>query len=129
MVKVTSTQFIKTPGVYQDQAQREPVVVTKHNREHTVLLSAQEYHRLKRRDRQVFRTGELSDADIAAIAGALHSGGEEAQRLRDSLQPILSVPKAKSGRELVAFFRASPLVEAELPVERERAPGRAADLG
>ena len=70
MVKVTSTQFIKTPGAYQDQAQREPVLVTKHNREHTVLLSAQEYHRLKRRDRQVFRTGELPDADIAAIAAA-----------------------------------------------------------
>lgn len=70
MTKVTSTQFIKTPGVYQDQAQREPVVITKHDREHTVLLSAQEYHRLKRRDRQVFRVGELSDADIAAIAMA-----------------------------------------------------------
>ena len=68
MSKVTSTQFIKTPGVYQDQAQREPVVIMKHNREHTVLLSAQEYHRLKRRDRQVFRVGELSDADVTAIA-------------------------------------------------------------
>lgn len=68
MVKVTSTQFIKTPGVYQDQAQREPVVVLKRNREHTVLLSAHEYHRLKRRDRQVFRVGELSEADVAAIA-------------------------------------------------------------
>jgi prevent-host-death family protein len=68
MSKVTSTQFIKTPGVYQDEAQREPVVITKHNREHTVLLSAQEYHRLKRRDRQVFRIGELSEADVAAIA-------------------------------------------------------------
>ena len=68
MSKVTSTQFIRTPGVYQDQAQREPVVIMKHNREHTVLLSAQEYHRLKRRDRQVFRVGELSDADVTAIA-------------------------------------------------------------
>ena len=68
MSKITSTQFIRTPGVYQDQAQREPVVVMKHNREHTVLLSAQEYHRLKRRDRQVFRVGELSEADVAAIA-------------------------------------------------------------
>jgi len=68
MSKVTSTQFIKTPGAYQDQAQREPVVIMKHNREHTVLLSAQEYHRLKRRDRQVFRVGELSEADVAAIA-------------------------------------------------------------
>lgn len=40
----------------------------KHNREHTVLLSAVEYQRLKRRDREVFRTGELTAADIAAIA-------------------------------------------------------------
>lgn len=68
MTNVTSTQFMKTPGVYQDQAQREPVMIMKHNREHTVLLSAQEYHRLKRRDRQVFRIGELSEADLAAIA-------------------------------------------------------------
>lgn len=70
MAKVTSAQFMKTPGVYQDQAQREPVVITKHNREHTVLLSAEEYHRLKRRDREVFRVGELSDTDIAAITAA-----------------------------------------------------------
>lgn len=70
MTKVTSTQFIKTPGVYQDEAQREPVMVMKHNREHTVLLSAQEYHRLKRRDRQVFRIEDISEADLAAIAAA-----------------------------------------------------------
>lgn len=70
MASITSTQFIKTPGVYQDQAQREPVVITKHNREHTVLLSAQEYQRLKRRDRQVFRVGQLADEDLAAIASA-----------------------------------------------------------
>lgn len=70
MSKVTSTQFIKTPGAYQDLAQREPVVITRHKREHTVLLSAEEYRRLKRRDRQVFRVGELSEADIAAIAAA-----------------------------------------------------------
>ncbi|MBL6617216.1 MAG: type II toxin-antitoxin system Phd/YefM family antitoxin [Reyranella sp.] len=69
-MKITSTQFIKTPGAYQDEAQREPVVITKHDREHTVLLSAREYQRLKRRDRLVFRTGELSDEDMAAIAAA-----------------------------------------------------------
>lgn len=69
-MKITSTQFIKTPGAYQDQAQREPVMIMKHNREHTVLLSAQEYQRLKRRDREVFRVGELSEQDVAAIAAA-----------------------------------------------------------
>jgi PHD/YefM family antitoxin component YafN of YafNO toxin-antitoxin module len=69
---------MKTPGVYQDQAQREPVVILKHDREHTVLLSAEEYRRLKRGDRQVFRTGELSDEDIAAIAAATPAPEAEA---------------------------------------------------
>jgi hypothetical protein len=45
-----------------------PALIMKHNREHTVLLSAEEYLRLKRRDRQVFRVGELSADYISAIA-------------------------------------------------------------
>ena len=66
---------------------------------------------------------------VKAIAGALRSGGDEAKRLRETLQPMLSVPRAKTGPELVAFFRASPLVDAELQIERERSTGRSADLG
>jgi hypothetical protein len=66
---------------------------------------------------------------VKAVAGTLRSGGEEAVRLRELLQPMLSVPRAKTGRDLVAFFRASPLVGAELEIERERSVGRAADLG
>ena len=66
---------------------------------------------------------------VKAIAGALRSGGEEAKRIRESLQPILSVPRAKTGRELVALFRASPLVDAELQVERNRTTGRSAEFG
>ncbi|MFP3944013.1 MAG: type II toxin-antitoxin system prevent-host-death family antitoxin [Alphaproteobacteria bacterium] len=65
-MKITSTQFIRSPGLYQDRAQREPVVVTKHNREHVVLLSAQEYHRLKRRGHEA-GSGGFSDADRAAV--------------------------------------------------------------
>lgn len=65
---------------------------------------------------------------VKAIAGALRSGGDEAQRIRESLQPWLSVPRAKTGEELVAFFRASPLVGAELQIERDRSVGRVADL-
>ena len=66
---------------------------------------------------------------VKAIAGALRSGGDEAKRLREMLQPMLSVPRAKTGQELVAFLRASPLVDAELQVERDRSTGRSADLG
>lgn len=66
---------------------------------------------------------------VKAIAGALRSGGEEAKRIRESLQPMLSVPRARTGHELVAFFRTSPLVGAELQIERDRSTGRSADLG
>ena len=65
---------------------------------------------------------------VKAIAGALRSGGEDAKRIRDSLQPIVSSSKAKTGSELVAFFRRSPLVGADLQVERDESTGRSAEL-
>ena len=66
---------------------------------------------------------------VKAMAGALRLGGDDANRIRKSLQPLLSAPKAKTGKELIAFLRASPLVETELQIERDRSTGRYADLG
>ena len=65
---------------------------------------------------------------VKAIAGALRSGGEEAELIRRSLQPVLTAPRAKTGVELVAFLRASPLTDAELAIERDHSTGRSADL-
>jgi prevent-host-death family protein len=76
-MKVTSSQFIRNIGQYQDRAQLEPVVVMKHNREHTVLLSAEEYRRLRRRARLVMRTEEMSEVDIEAIGRAEVPAGHE----------------------------------------------------
>ena len=67
MPSVSSTEFQRNPGLYQDLAQREPVTVTAHGRERTVLLSAEEYRRLKRRDRLALAVEEIGDDDIAAI--------------------------------------------------------------
>ncbi len=83
MSRVTSTEFVRTPGLYQDQAKREPVVIMKHNREHTVILSAEEYRRLKRRDRMVFRAGEIPADLLAAIAAA--TAPEEAAAFDDEM--------------------------------------------
>ena len=47
MVKVTSAQLIKQFGRYHDAALREPVTVTKHGRDSVVMLSAEEYNRLR----------------------------------------------------------------------------------
>ena len=66
---------------------------------------------------------------VKAIAGALRSGGDEAEHIRRSLQPVLGSPRVCTGAELVAFLRASPLTEAELPIERDRSAGRSADFG
>lgn len=68
MVKVSSAEVQKNFGRYQDLALTEPVVVTRNGRERTVILSSQEYHRLKRRDRQVLGIGDFTEADIEAIA-------------------------------------------------------------
>lgn len=66
---------------------------------------------------------------LKAIAGALRQGGNEAKRIRESVRPIVSPPKAKTGAELVAFLRQSPLVGANLSLERDRSTGRTVDLG
>lgn len=66
---------------------------------------------------------------VKAIASALRSNGEEAELIRRSLQPVLATPRARTGFELVAFLRASPLTEAELSIERDRTTGRSAELG
>jgi PHD/YefM family antitoxin component YafN of YafNO toxin-antitoxin module len=70
MLKVPSAEFQKNFGRYQDLALTEAVAVTRNGRERTVLLSSQEYHRLKRRDRQVLGIADFTQADIEAIEQA-----------------------------------------------------------
>jgi hypothetical protein len=71
MVKVSSAEFQKNIGRYQDLALTEPVSVTRNGRERTVLLSTQEYYRLKRRDRQVLGVADFTQEDIDAIERAV----------------------------------------------------------
>ncbi|WP_375466303.1 type II toxin-antitoxin system prevent-host-death family antitoxin [uncultured Methylobacterium sp.] len=48
-------------------ALRQPVAVTRNGREICVLLSTEEYHRLKRRDRKVLGIEEFTAADAEAV--------------------------------------------------------------
>jgi hypothetical protein len=70
MIRVSSTEFGKEVGRYQDLALSQPVVVTRNGRDRTVIISADEYLRLKRRDRQVFAAGELPDDIVDAVSRA-----------------------------------------------------------
>lgn len=69
-VSVTSAEFQKNFGRYREAAIREAVTITNHGRDSLVLLSADEYRRLKKRDREVLHVAELSEQDIEAIRTA-----------------------------------------------------------
>ncbi|NDE35759.1 MAG: type II toxin-antitoxin system Phd/YefM family antitoxin [Gammaproteobacteria bacterium] len=53
MITITSVEFQRHFGRYQDEALKEPVSITRNGRERIVVLSVEEYNRLKRRDRHV----------------------------------------------------------------------------
>lgn len=65
---------------------------------------------------------------LRRVAALLRAGGPPADELREHLAPAIGVSPAASGEELVAFFRASPLVGEDVRVGRDRSPGRAVDL-
>jgi prevent-host-death family protein len=80
MPTVTASEYSKKVGLYKAIAQREPVVITSHGREETVLVSAEEYRRLTRRRRRPFLIEELPEEDWQAIERAradLESIGSE----------------------------------------------------
>ena len=64
---VSSGEFLKSYGRISETALREPVSITSHGRERLVLLSAEEYRRLRQNDRQALRPWELSDEDLEAL--------------------------------------------------------------
>ena len=69
-VTVTAAEFHRNIGTYQDMALVNPVTITKNGRERTVLISAEEYARLKRRDRRIVAAGDLNDREISALRDA-----------------------------------------------------------
>jgi PHD/YefM family antitoxin component YafN of YafNO toxin-antitoxin module len=93
MASVSATDFQRNPRRYQDAALREPVTITAGGRERLVLLSPDEYHRLKQID------------DILA-------GRQKPERPEDDpLAPLL--------RQLHAKVEADRLTAAEVDAELE----------
>jgi prevent-host-death family protein len=68
--KVTASEFQQAFGTLSDKARHEPIVITKHGRDSLVVMSAEEWARLKRLDRQVGLTTDLPEEWIDAIRNA-----------------------------------------------------------
>ena len=69
-MRVTTADFIKHYGSLADRALAEPVTITKNGRDRLVVLSVEEYQRLKRRDRRVMALDDFTADDIAALEQA-----------------------------------------------------------
>ncbi|HTU88735.1 MAG TPA: type II toxin-antitoxin system Phd/YefM family antitoxin [Gemmataceae bacterium] len=70
METVSSGEFQRKIGHYQDRALVEPVTITNNGRERLVMMSVEEYRRLKRRDRQVMTLDDFTEEDLEALRNA-----------------------------------------------------------
>jgi Antitoxin Phd_YefM, type II toxin-antitoxin system len=70
-MKVTSAEFLKNYGRLSDKALSEPVTITRNGHERLVVISVDEYARLMRRDRKVYRVEDLPEEWVEAIRNAV----------------------------------------------------------
>jgi prevent-host-death family protein len=68
--RVTASEFQQAFGALSDKARHEPVVITKHGRDSLVVMAAEEWNRLRRRDRRVGLTTDLPEEWLQAVREA-----------------------------------------------------------
>ena len=67
-MRISSAELQKKFDSLADQALNEPVTITRDGQDQLVLLSVEEYERLRRRDRRVVRLEDFTDEEMALIA-------------------------------------------------------------
>lgn len=76
-VTLSASEFQDRVGEALDRSLSQPVLITKHGRPRNVVLSYDEYERLRARDRRAVRAEDLSDEDIAALETSEMAPGYE----------------------------------------------------
>jgi PHD/YefM family antitoxin component YafN of YafNO toxin-antitoxin module len=69
-MRVSSSEFIRNYGSLSDRALIEPVTITQGGRDRLVLVSAEEFERVKLYGRRSLAIGELAESEVAEIAKA-----------------------------------------------------------
>jgi prevent-host-death family protein len=81
-MRVTSVELHQKLGLVIDKARAEPVVVTKHHRDHVVILSAERFVRMENALRRTRLTGSLTTEERrAATAAEVPSAAEQKRYL------------------------------------------------
>lgn len=76
-VTLSASEFQDRVGEALDRSLSQPVLITKHGRPRNVVLSYDEYERLRARDRRAVRAEDLTEEDIAALEGSAMAPGYE----------------------------------------------------
>jgi len=83
-MRVTSVELHQKLGLVIDKARAEPVVVTKHDRDHVVIVSAERFAQMEDALRRARRTGSLTAEERAAAAAAkVPSSADQKRYLRN----------------------------------------------
>ena len=76
-ITLSASEFQDRVGEALDRSLSQPVLITKHGRPRNVVLSYDEYERLRARDRRAVRAEDLTDKDIAALEASERAPGYE----------------------------------------------------
>ena len=94
-MRVTSLELHQNLGRTIDKARHQPVTVTKHDRDHVVILSAEDYAELQQSARRARLTGSLTDDERAAAAQAAAPARSKQQRYLKQLATAIEAGDAK----------------------------------
>ncbi len=70
-IKTSAGDLVRQFSHYSDIALKRPVIVTKNGRPRNVLISVEEYDRLKNRDQQAFLAADTPEEFIADMKAFL----------------------------------------------------------
>ena len=71
---INAGEFVRKFSQYSELALADPVVVIKNGRPRNVLISIEEYERLKERDQQALLAADTPDHFLSAIEGLVRDG-------------------------------------------------------
>ncbi len=82
---ITTAEFMRHFGRYHDQAQKEPITLTKHGRPSVVVLPIELFEKLANNHdvRQAYTSGEMPDDIASLFREQLENDSKEYQASRD----------------------------------------------
>lgn len=91
-MRVSSGELLLNYETLSDKARTEPIFISEGGEGRLVLISEEEYERLKRRDRRVVLTKDLTDEELERVARSEMSAHHD--HLNAELDGFLDHPKA-----------------------------------